>query len=159
MLSIIPEPSEPVNDVNDARTGILHLAFMLAIWYMLLQIGDFYFYATLPGQYASIKGFDISVSLWLLSNGIFGIQTAVFYVIYQWHRILTVVAVPHLTCSVFLFLAFGTLWSLIGWSCVYHIQIIIQKHDEVFENYMFFKLSVQTMFFTLGYCIFCPTEN
>lgn len=152
MLALSPEP---VNNFH-----ILHLAFMFAICYMLLQIGDFYFYATLPQQYASIKGFDIPVPLWLLANGIFGIQTAVFYVIYKWHRMLSIIVAPHLTCAVFLFFVFGTSWTLVGCSCFYQVQISIQiHHNEVFENYMFFKLSIQSMFFTLGYCIFCRCEN
>jgi hypothetical protein len=135
---------------------------ILALWYMVLQVGDFYFYATLPEPYLSIKGFDISLSLWLLSNGIFGIQTAIFYVIYQWYRMLTIVAVPHLTCSVFLFLVFGISWTLTGWSCLYHTRISIfeEHHNLVFENYMFFKLGIQSMFFSLGWCVFCcPCEN
>jgi hypothetical protein len=125
------------------QPSLLYAVFMLALWYMLLQIGDFYFYFTLPEQYVSIKGLDISVSLWLLSNGIFGIQTAIFYVIYQWHRMLTIITAPHLTCAVFLFLVCGTSWTLAGWNCVYHIQINIREHhNEVFENYMFFKLGI-----------------
>ena len=149
----------------DIVPGFLYSSFILAIWYMILQIGDFYFYATLPEQYVAIKGFDIPVSLWLLANGIFGIQTAMFYVIYQWYRMLTGIAVPHLTCTVFLFLAFGISWTLTGWSCVYHI---VQKHyhdhnnhndNQVFEMYMYLKLGIQTMFFTFGYCIFFPCEN
>ena len=142
------------------QSNLLYANVILALLYMILQVGDFYFYATLPEPYVSIKGFDISLSLWLLSNGIFGIQTAIFYVIYQWHRMLTIVAVPHLRSSVFLFLVFGSSWTLTGWSCLYNIQISIRNdHNAVFENYMFFKLGMQSMFFSLGWCVFCPCEN
>jgi len=137
------------------NTRILYTSLLLALWYMLLQIGEFYFYATLPEQYQSMKGLDIPISLWLLSNGIFGIQTAIFFVVYQWYRMANT---PHLTFSVFIFLVYGILSTITGWSFMYQTQISIQKHNELFENYLFFKLSVQSMFFSIGCCVFCPGE-
>lgn len=144
--------------IDHTRYNFLYTAIVLSLWYMILQIGDFYFYATLPEQYRPIKGFDIPISLWLLCNGIFGIQTALFFVVYQWYRMVMNVN-PHLLFTVFLFLAFGISWTISGWICVYQIQMNIQKHNDLFENYLFFKVSVQSVFFILGYCVFYPCEN
>jgi len=155
MLSSIEiEANESRLSVYNRLSGI----FTLSLSYMILQIGDFYFYNYLPERYRSVKGFDISISLWLLTNGILGIQTSIFFVIYQWYRALHINTIPHLIFSVFLFLIFGIAWTITGWSCMYDIQISI-KNSNLFEWYMFLKLSLQTILYILVYCVFCPCEN
>ena len=123
-----------------------------------MHTGDFYYYFTLEEPYRSVKGFNISISLWLLANGLFGIQTAIFYVIYQWHRMLTTAVVPHLTWSVVVLYVFGLVWTITGWSCFYHIKINYETKDEVFEYYMIFRVSAQSLLYALGYCVIFPNQ-
>ena len=169
MLSISSIEENEIEDNNEHNNhnnhnnipsffNILDRLGSMALFYMILQTGEFYFYNNLPEQYQSVKGFNIPISLWLLTNGILGIQTAIFFIIYQWYSVLTIVIVPHLMFSVFLFLIFGIAWTITGWSCMYNIQISI-KNSNVFEWYMFLKLTLQTLLYMIGYCVFFPCEN
>jgi len=157
--SISVENQENYNENTDnySLLNVLNKVGSFALFYMILQIGEFYFYNHLPEKYQSIKGFNISISLWLLTNGILGIQTAIFFVIYQWYRALNINNIPHLIFSVFLFLLFGISWTITGWSCMFSIQISIKS--DIFQWYMFLKLSLQSILYVLVYCVFFPCEN
>jgi len=157
MLSIASEPSQVIPSISAEHRSILYSVSITALWYTLLHTGDFYYYFNLEEPYRSIKGFNISISLWLLANGLFGIQTAIFYVIYQWHRMLTTSVVPHLTWSVVVLYVFGLVWTITGWSCFYHIKTSYGS-KEVFEYYMMFRVVVQSLLYVLGYRLIFQNE-
>ena len=141
-----------LDEIPEYRPFPLSRICLIAILYLILQAGDFYFYITEPSYPVG----DFSSRFWLLANGILGIQSALLFVVYQWAKSLR--APIQLTCTIFLFIIFGVVWTGFGWACIYYIKHS-SNTDEIFQNYLWFKLSIQSFAYGITYLLFISNQQ
>ena len=133
--------------------------FLSALYGVLCQVGDFYYYFTILAKhspYPDIKiAVGISLSFWFLVNAIIGIQSSLYFLAYFLHfrhghlyeniEIMERYRTPFVVAGCLIILL-GIYWTVIGYVGFFKADVPV---------YLVLKLSAQTIIYVLVVGVSC----
>jgi hypothetical protein len=150
VCNIINMMLQPLITHEENRFDRTIIVFVFALVYLSLQIGDFYYVATLSKPYQTYEVLHFSTKMWLLANGCMGIYTTIYCLLYIYNNYIRENAafVAHVLVIT------GLGWTIFGYFFLNFTYTVLYNYN-VFIWYLIFKLSIQSIIYVMSFCVMC----